>query len=69
MAILRRNTKEPFAWTIASDNKTIVGADMDGSFHITLISPDRMEKSYTQNAQSPSKSIVATCHMMDRVKR
>jgi hypothetical protein len=27
--------KEPFAWTIASDNKTIVGADMDGYFHIT----------------------------------
>jgi hypothetical protein len=52
------DTKEPFAWTIASDN-----------FHITLISPDRMEKCYTQNATSPSKSIVATCHMMDRVKR
>jgi hypothetical protein len=63
------DTKEPFAWTIASDNKTILGADMDGSFHITLISPDRMEKCYTQNATSPSKSIVATCHMMDRVKR
>jgi len=44
------DTKEPFAWTIASDNKTIAGADMDGSFHITLISPDRMEKCYTQNA-------------------
>jgi hypothetical protein len=42
---------------------------MDGSFHITLISPDRMEKCYTQNVTSPSKSIVATCHMMDRVKR
>src|SRR4029453_12944676 len=38
------DTKEPFAWTIARDNKTILGADMDGSFHITLISPDRMEK-------------------------
>jgi hypothetical protein len=59
------DTKEgPFAWTIASDNKTIAGADMDGSFHITLISPDRMEKCYTQNATSPSKSIVATCQMM-----
>ena len=63
------DTKEPFAWTIASDNKTIVGADMDGHFHITLVSPDRMEKCYTQNATSPSKSIVATCYMMDRVKR
>ena len=64
------DTKEPFAWTIAaSDNKTIVGADMDGYFHITRISPDRIEKCYTQNATSPSKSIVATCHMMDWVKR
>src|SRR5262249_3512892 len=34
------NTQEPFAWAIASDNKTIVGADMDGYFRITLISPD-----------------------------
>ncbi len=63
------DTKEPFAWTIASDNKTIVRADMDGYFHITLISPDRMEKCYAQNATSPSKSIIATCHMMDRLKR
>ena len=38
------DTKEPFAWTIASDNKTIVGADMNGHFHITLVSPDRIEK-------------------------
>jgi len=36
--------REPFAWTIASDNKTIVGADMNGHFHITLVSPDRIEK-------------------------
>jgi hypothetical protein len=63
------DTKEPFAWTIASDKKTIVGADMDGSFHITLISPDRMEKCYTQNATSPGKSIVATFHIMDRVNK
>ena len=32
------NTQEPFAWAIASDNKTILGADMDGYFRITLIS-------------------------------
>ena len=63
------DTKEPFAWAIASDNKTIVGADMDGYYRITLISPDRMEKSYTHNATSPSKTIVAACHMIDRVKR
>ena len=63
------DTKEPFAWAIASDNKTIVGADRDGYFRITLISPDRMEKCYTHNATSPSKTIVAACHMIDRVKR
>ena len=38
------DNKEPFAWAIASDNRSIVGADMDGYFRITLISPDRMEK-------------------------
>src|SRR5882757_8629994 len=26
------DTKEPFAWAISSDNKTIIGADMDGYF-------------------------------------
>jgi hypothetical protein len=34
------DTKEPFAWAIASDNKTIVGADMDGYFRITLVGPE-----------------------------
>ena len=63
------DTKEPFAWAIASDNKTIVGADMDGYFRITLFSPDRMEKCYTHNGTSPTHAIVATCHLMDRVKR
>ena len=57
------NTKEPFAWAIASDNKTIMGADVDGYFRITLVSPDRIEKCYTQNATGPSKAIVATCHI------
>jgi hypothetical protein len=63
------DNKEPFAWAISSDNKTIVGADMDGYFRITLVSPDRMEKCYTHNGTSPSRSIVATCYVMDRVKR
>jgi hypothetical protein len=63
------DTKEPFAWAIASDNKTIIGADLDGYFRITLVSPDRMEKCYTHNGTSPSGSVVATCHFMDRVKR
>jgi hypothetical protein len=63
------DTKEPFAWAIASDNKSIVGSDMDGYFHITLVSPDRMEKCYVHNGTSPTHSVVATCYMMDRVKR
>ena len=63
------DTKEPFAWAIASDNKSIVGADEDGYFRITLVSPDRIEKCYVHNGISPTRSIVATCHMMDRVKR
>ena len=63
------DTKEPFAWTIASDNKTILGADMDGYFHISLVTLDRMEKCYLQNGTSPTHAIVATCYAMDRVKR
>jgi hypothetical protein len=63
------DTQEPFAWAIASDNKSIVGADMDGYFRITLMSPDRIEKCYVHNGVSPTHSIVATCHVMDRVKR
>ena len=58
--------KEPFAWAIASDNRTIIGADMDGYFRITLVSPDRIEKCYTHNGVSPTRSVVATCFMMDR---
>ena len=60
--------KEPIALAISSDNKTIVGADADGYYHITLVSPDRMEKCYTHNGTSPSRSIVAACYMMDKVK-
>ena len=60
------DTKEPFAWAIASDNRSIVGADMDGYFRITLISPDRMEKCYVHNGTGPTRSVVATCYMMDR---
>jgi hypothetical protein len=63
------DTKEPFAWALASDNRTIVGADMDGYFAITLVAPDRMEKCYVHNGVSPTRSIVATCYMMDRVRR
>ena len=63
------DTKEPFAWAISSDNRSIVGADLDGYFRITLLTPDRMEKCYVHNGTSPSRSVVATCYLMDRIKR
>jgi hypothetical protein len=63
------DTKEPFAWAIVSDNKTIIGADMDGYFRITLVAPDRIEKCYVHNGVGPTHSIVAACHMMERAKQ
>ena len=63
------DTKEPFARAIANDNNTIFGADMDGYFHIQLLAPDRMEKCYVHNGTSPTHSIVATCFVMNRLKR
>ena len=60
------DTKEPFAWAIASDNKTILGSDSDGSYLITVLGPDRMEKCYTHNGLSPSHSIVAACQIVER---
>ena len=63
------DTKEPFVWSITSDNKSILGADPDGYFRITLISPDRMEKCYVHNGAGPTRSIVAACYMMDRISR
>jgi len=62
-------TKEPFAWAFSLDNKSAVGADTDGYFRVTLLAPDRMEKCYVHNGLSPSKSIVATCYAMERVKK
>ena len=62
------DTKEPFAWALTNDNRSIVGADIDGYFRITLITPDRMEKCYVHNGIGPTRSIVATCYLMDRVK-
>src|SRR2546430_1531314 len=63
------DTKEPFAWAIASDNKTIIGADMDGYFRISLLGRDRIEKCYVHNSLGPTKSVVASCVVMTRAKR
>ena len=62
-------SKEPFAWAMSSDNKSIVGADLDGYFRITLLGPDRMEKCYVHNGTGATKSMVATCYAMERVKK
>jgi len=59
-------TREPFAWAITADGKTVVGSDTDGSYFMTLQSADLMELCYTHNGQSPSKSIVASCTMVTR---
>ena len=61
--------KEPFVWALTNDNRSIIGADLDGYFRITLITPDRMEKCYVHNGTSPSRSMVATCYLMDRAKK
>jgi hypothetical protein len=63
------DTKEPFAWAISADNKSIIGSDTDGSFRIMLLAPDRMEKCYTHTGFSPSGSIMAGCYPMERVKK
>lgn len=63
------DNKEPFVWAISNNNRFIIGADLDGYFRITLLTPDRIEKCYAHNGTSPSRSVVATCYFMDRVKR
>lgn len=60
------DTKDPFVWAIASDNKSIVGADADGYFRITILARNRMEKCYVHNGLSPTGSIVAACYTMER---
>jgi hypothetical protein len=62
------DSKEPFAWALAADNRSIIGADTDGYYRITIVSADRIEKCYAQNATGPRHAVVATCFMMDRVK-
>jgi hypothetical protein len=62
------DSKEPFAWALAADNRSIIGADTDGYYRITIVSADRIEKCYAQSATGSRHAIVATCFMMDRVK-
>jgi len=65
----KAQTNEPFAWAISLDGKTIIGADTDGYYNITIRSADKIDLCYAHNALGPSKSIVASCATMDRVKK
>jgi hypothetical protein len=58
------DTKDPFAWAISSDNKTINGASEHGYYRITLLSPDRIENCFSRHSGA-----LASCIMMDRVKQ
>jgi hypothetical protein len=62
------DSKEPFAWALSANNRTILGADTDGYYRITIMSPDRIEKCYAQSGASTRHAIVATCFMMDRLR-
>ena len=61
--------EEPFAWAISHDNTTVFGADTDGQYRLTVLAPDRMELCYTHAALSPTKSIVASCFVIERTAR
>ena len=61
--------EEPFAWAISRDNRTVFGADTDGQYRLTILGPDRMEHCYTHSALSPTKSIVASCFLIERTAR
>lgn len=60
------STHDPVAWAISADNKMIFGANHHGYFHLTVVSPDRMEMCYNHAGLDPTGSIVATCFMLDR---
>jgi len=58
-----------FAWAIADDNRTILGADADGLYWLRIVSADRMERCYVQTAANAAKSIIASCFAVDRLKQ
>ena len=60
--------KEPFAATITTDGKTIIGADTDGSLTATIAGSDQLEMCYAHTALGPSQSIVASCGVVQRSK-
>lgn len=49
------STNEPFAWAISADNKSIIGADTDGYFQMTILSPDRRDGTGEKVGRSPGQ--------------
>ena len=46
------STNEPFAWAISADNKSVVGADTDVYFQMTVMSPGRIEMYHSHNGKA-----------------
>jgi hypothetical protein len=63
-----RSARDTLALAIAADGRTIVGAGNDGAHTMTLVSPDRIERCFTQPGTGPSGSIVAACGVYERVR-
>ena len=60
--------RDTLALALAADGRTIVGAGNDGTHLMTLVSPDRIERCFTQPGTGPSGSIVAACGFYERAK-
>lgn len=60
---------EPFAWAVAQHNATVVGAALDAQYRRTILGPDRLENCHGHPALSPSRSIVASCFVVERTAR
>lgn len=61
--------KDLTAFTLSSDNRTLLGADSDGFHRLTILSEDRMEACFVMNGQSPTGAIVAGCAILERQRQ
>lgn len=60
--------KEPFVATITSDERSIIGADTDGSLTMRIGAGGRMAACYVHPAAGPSQSMVASCGALRRAR-
>ena len=58
--------KEPFAGSVAADGKTMIAADTDGSFTLTVTGENAVDVCYSHTGLSPSGSIVVSCGSLKR---